>query len=150
MGRVSKAVSAGRPLAVLAAVLAVAGGCAKPVETFKVHQPPPAPSNVKDSISGRVTYHDVGLASGYVRIFGADGESADGAIQMGGTYTVWNPPHGHVRITISSGPPAGLSKAPPATHSGNRLPERYADPETSGLALDFSGGKKTFNIGLTD
>jgi hypothetical protein len=135
----------------LAAILLAPGGCKKAADApVKVHQPPPPPANVKASVEGRITYHGVGLASGYVQIIGPDGKSAEGAIQMGGTYTVWDPPLGQVRIAVMSHPPAGLSKAPPAKHAGTHLPERYADPETSGITLNVGNGRQKFDIALTD
>jgi hypothetical protein len=151
MAGVAKVVSFVRPFLLLAAILLASGGCKKPADApVKVHQPPPPPANVKGSVEGRITYHGVGLASGYVQIIGPDGTSAEGAIQMGGTYTVWDPPHGRVRFAVMSQPPAGLSKAPPAKHTGTHLPERYADPDTSGITLDFGGGRQKFDIVLTD
>jgi hypothetical protein len=138
------------PVALPAAILLISAGCTKPAEAVKEHKPPPPPSNVQDSVSGRITYHGVGLASGFVEIVGPDGKSAQGTVRMGGIYTVWDPPHGHVKISVSTQPPTGLSAAPPAKHSGNKLPERYADPDTSGLTLEVGGGKQTFNIALTD
>jgi hypothetical protein len=97
-----------------------------------------------------VTYHGVGLASGVVQLFPETGEPAVGMIQMGGTYTVWDAPKGKVKITVSTTPPAYVSKAPPAPSAGNKLPSRYADPDTSPLALTVSGAHQKFDITLVD
>jgi hypothetical protein len=148
MGRVSGFALA-RAFALAALVLAPIG-CKKEEPAVKMHSPPPMPGQVQDSVAGHVRYHDVGLASGYVEIFGENGEKKDGAIQMGGTYTVWNPPHGKVKITVRTKPPNDVSTAPPAKHAGNNIPSRYQDPDTSGLTFEVVGGKQTFEIILSD
>jgi len=148
MGRQSLA---GILILLVSFALVCLSGCKKPVEaTPKVHTPPPPPAGVKGSISGRVTYHGVGLASGVVQVFPESGDPAVGMIQMGGTYTVWDPPHGKVKVTVSTTPPTYVSKAPPASSAGNKLPGRYAEPDTSGLTLTVSGGNQKFDITLTD
>jgi hypothetical protein len=142
--------SAARTLALLAVALAL-GGCKKPVgATPKAHTPPPPPGGVKSSVSGRVTYHGVGLSSGVVQFFPETGKPAVGMVQMGGTYTVWDPPPGKIKVTVSTTPPSYVSSAPPAPAAGNKLPGRYADPDTSGLTLTVSGGDQRFDINLTD
>jgi hypothetical protein len=137
---------------IVTALLLAPFGCKKQEEPeVKRHIPPPPPAGVKDSLEGYVRYHGVGLPSGFVRVFGESGDPAEGTVKMGGTYTVWNPPRGKVKIAVSTTPPKSLSKAPPATTKpGNVIPPRYADPDTSGLSMTVSGGKQTFNIDLKD
>src|ERR1700722_19435143 len=101
MGRVSGVASA---RALVLAALLVPMGCKKEEPAVKMHTPPPAPASVKDSVEGHIRYHGVGLASGFVEFFGESGTTAKGAVMMGGTYTVWNPPHGKVKITVSNKP----------------------------------------------
>jgi hypothetical protein len=133
------------------ALLLPSAGCKKQEEAVKRHVPPAPPAGVKDSLSGYVRYHGIGLASGFVEVFGDSGKSVKGIVMMGGTYTVWDPPRGKVKISVSTKPPAGLSKAPPATtRPGNVIPTRYADPDTSGLSVTIGGGNQTFNINLED
>jgi hypothetical protein len=135
----------------LALLAAGANGCRKAQQPVgKVHTPPPPPAGVKSSVSGRVTYHGVGLSSGVVQFFGEKGDPVVGMVQMGGTYTVWEPPSGNVKIAVTTTPPSYVSKAPTAPGAGNILPERYADPDTSGLTLRVSGGQQSFDIVLTD
>jgi hypothetical protein len=135
----------------VAALLLVPAGCNKDnVPTEKVHVPPPPPTGVKDSVQGRITFRGIGLASGSVEIYGESGKPAAGMIQMGGTYIVYNPPHGNVKIAVNSKPPEYLSKALPAKSAGNILPARYADPDTSGLTFQVTGGKQINNITLVD
>jgi hypothetical protein len=141
-----------RAALLLTALLLAPAGCKQEAEGPKVqiHTPAPAPSGVKDSVAGRVTYHGVGLASGWVQFYGDSGEPAIGGIQMGGTYRIDNPPRGRVKVTVTAMSQVKVSKAPPATHAGNRLPPRYADPDTSGLTFNVLGGKQTYNIALED
>ena len=88
-------------------------GCKKEESPIKEHYPPPAQGGVKDSVSGHIRFHSVGLPSGYVEFFDESGHSATGTVMMGGIYTVWNPPRGRVKITVRSYAPTTVSKAPP-------------------------------------
>jgi hypothetical protein len=135
----------------LAALLLAPGGCNKTSQAGpKLHTPPAPPGGVKSSVSGRVSYHGVGLSSGVVQFFGESGDPVVGMVQMGGTYTVWDPPAGNVKITVSTTPPKYVSKAPPAQGAGNILPDRYANPDTSGLTFRVTGGQQSYDIVLTD
>jgi hypothetical protein len=131
-------------------LLLAAAGCKKEEVPVKQHTPPPVPANVKNSVEGHIRYHGVGLASGSVQFFGPSGDPVVGTVMMGGTYVVWNAPTGLCKIAITTRPPSNVSKAPPAKHAGNNLPERYADPDSSGLTLQVTGGKQTFDIVLQD
>ncbi len=134
----------------LAALVLMPLGCKKDPAAVKIHTPPPPPAGVKDSVEGRVEHHGVGLASGFVQFYGESGDPVTGTVMMGGTYTVWNPPRGRVKIAIVTTPPKDVSKAPPVERAGNVLPPRYADPDTSGLTFQVTGGKQVFNIALED
>ena len=109
-------------------------------------------------VSGTVTFKDRRLTSGSVIFVGQDGESSSSAIAEDGSYRIENAPLGPVRIAVASHPrvPPGLMNSPgkaPASRedakdSTVKIPQRYDDHETSGLAYTVERGSHTFNIDL--
>ena len=101
------------------------------------------------TVSGRVTYRGQPVRVGTVLIEGRDGIARTAAI-TDGTYAVPGVPVGPCRVAVLSPLPAqaGAGKLPdkdkqgPGRPAGRRppppgwvkLPERYGDPEKSGLA----------------
>jgi hypothetical protein len=138
--------------AVASVCLLALAGCQKEEAPVKFHPAPPPPAHVRDSVEGHIRYHGSGLPSGYVQLYDESGTKVvTGPVMMGGTYTVWDPPHGKVKVAVTTRLPEGLSKAPPPTsRPGVIIPTRYADPDTSGLTFTVKGGKQTFDIYLED
>jgi hypothetical protein len=109
-------------------------------------------------VSGSVTFKDRILSSGSVTFVGQDGESSSSAIAEDGSYRIENAPIGSVRIAVASHPrvPPGLMNSPGKASASRedpkdgtvKIPQKYEDHETSGLAYTVERGSHTFNIDL--
>jgi hypothetical protein len=109
-------------------------------------------------VSGKVTFKDRPLSSGSVIFVRQDGESSSSAIAPDGSYLIENAPIGPVKIAVASHPlvPPGLMKSPgqAVDRRGDpkdgtvKIPKKYEDHETSGLAYTVERGSHTFNIDL--
>jgi hypothetical protein len=126
------------------------------------------------TVTGKVTYKGVPLKGGIVSFLPPRGEGAAIAADIGqdGTYTAENVPTGEMRVTVDTaylkppadfrgGPPnykppegaGGGYKPPDLSNTGERytkIPDKYSDPDASGLTLTVKGGAQTFPIDLTD
>jgi hypothetical protein len=115
------------------------------------------------TLTGKVTYQDQPVIYGTVMVRAADGTQWPGAIEPDGTYTVLNVPAGPVTIAIDSPQPQDPSahkrscreggQPPPSAPAIDRskwvkLPEKYLDPEKSGIATTVTSGTTTFDIEL--
>jgi len=120
------------------------------------------------SISGKVTYKDKALPGGTVTFFTSDQRVKTAIIGTDGSYTIDKVAAGPAKISVS--PPVPLPKMPkgmtmdPAKMGGAppdagaaapsadvqpvSLPERYQDPEKSGLTFTVTKGKQNHNIEL--
>jgi hypothetical protein len=118
------------------------------------------------TVSGKVTHQGQPLTSGAVIFHGADGRSDSGHIDVDGNYTVSQAPVGPVKVTVDTGsarrvsPPkiTGPRRDNPAKHPGEKsgtnpapmrkvvIPEKYKDPNQSGLTFTVSGRRQTFDI----
>ncbi len=119
----------------------------------------------KPSVSGEVTFNGQPLPFGTILFQGADGRVAHSLISDG-RYTIADPPLGPVRITVRShpvlpasfpgggglppSPPEGLAPKPPDERQTRHvpIPERYRDPEQSGLTYTVRAGKQTHDVKL--
>jgi hypothetical protein len=109
-------------------------------------------------VSGRVTFKDRILSSGSVTFERQDGESSSSAIAPDGSYLIENAPLGPVKIAVASHPlvPPGLIKSPGQAEDrrgdlkdgADKIPDRYQDPQKSGLTYTVERGSHTFNIDL--
>lgn len=121
-----------RFLPLLAAWLAV--GCAKPT----------------GEVSGVVTYNGEPLPSGTV-LFVGDGPPNESKsdpvaqIQSDGRYHIARVVCGDVRIIVQTPP---IMKGPRARPS-IEIPQKYTDPQQSGLAYTVTPGPQTFDIKLS-
>jgi hypothetical protein len=126
------------------------------------------------SISGKVTYQNRPLTGGTVLFTSSSGKGSQSSpIREDGSYTITKMPIGLAKVAIQSasgqqskgikGPPAGMMpKAgqmpegvksgvynPSATKGpGEDIPDKYGDPEVSGLTFQVKGGAQTFDIPL--
>src|SRR5262249_16652714 len=121
-------------------------------------------------LSGKVTYRGQALPGGTVTVYCQDGQIVSGHLGADGSYRIAHLPPGPAKLPAASPPPApgGLGlrhEFPPAKGGPNLsgpdetqaapgggkyvpIPERYRDPEQSGLALTLSPGDQAHNINL--
>jgi hypothetical protein len=125
------------------------------------------------TVSGSVTYKGQPLKGGVVAFIPAAGASVPADIAEDGTYTAEDVPVGEVTVTVDTSslkPPAGFrgggppqyeppanapagTKYKPPDLGGNakryvEIPDKYLDPQESGLKTTVKHGKNTFNIPL--
>jgi len=125
-------------------------------------------------VTGTVTYQGSPVVSGTVTLLDSNGVVHQVVIGPDGTYQIEGVPSGTAKIGVTSPDPVAESKKvaawqgsrsgkgkqgsqTPAKHAATAtstgwfpLPERFADPEQSGIALDIRGGRNTMPIALTD
>jgi hypothetical protein len=118
-------------------------------------------------VSGTVKYKGEPLPGGIVTISHPDGRNAKGQIREDGTYSIKNAPGGEVKVTVHMEKPiqplpsfiplskAGgkdAAKAEAVYPSGKyvKIPEKYANPDASGLKLEVKRGSQEFPIELKD
>jgi hypothetical protein len=135
-------------------------------------------SKAKGVVKGQVTIGGKPLYTGSVIFHSADGRTGAANIDHNGNYDMGDAPVGDVKISVTvpkmSGPagmmgqkgvpapPKGLGemKDPnkPSESSSSQpldpskivpIPDRYADPEKSGLTYKVEKGEHTFDIKLT-
>jgi len=113
------------------------------------------------SVTGKVTYRGKPLTTGTVYLAGPDGVQAASAINPDGTYQMFAVAAGPVKIGVISlkpqpvrGRPAKQAAgapppAPPPDVTGwVEIPEKHADPLTSGLTTDLKSGANEYDIEL--
>jgi hypothetical protein len=116
------------------------------------------------TVSGKVTYKGEPLPAGSVAIYGANGKVQSVTIGTDGTYTISKAPVGDVKMTVvtpNPSPGAQQSKGATRKHPGAEdtasspplkvvpIPERYTDPDKSGLNFTLKPGEQTINLDLT-
>jgi hypothetical protein len=117
-------------------------------------------------VSGTVTFKGKPVVYGTVVFFGPDGLSKSGVLKPDGTYTVVGVPVGACKVAVSSPPPQEvlipstkkgrggrdedderipppptISTDPAVTKGWVPLPEKFGDPDKSGLTADVQPGK---------
>jgi hypothetical protein len=124
------------------------------------------------TVTGKVTFNGQPVTSGSVVFHGADGRVDSGLLDTQGNYTITRAPVGTVKVAVMAaksstkvvgggappGPPAGkgkLKQGPdstekpiPATVEKSPIPERYYDPEKSGLVYTVTSGTQVIDIDL--
>jgi hypothetical protein len=107
-----------RSLPALLVLLIAAGGCAKPTSTF----------------GGRVSFHGQPITTGVIFFLGPAPkyQMGMGTIRDDGTYVATDVPVGEVRVSF---------QAP-------KLPDKYRDPNQSGLAYTVAAGMTTLDIDI--
>jgi hypothetical protein len=112
-------------------------------------------------VTGKVTFNGQALPSGTVSFLSADMvRTASGDIAEDGSYTVPNAPVGPVKVMVMTFRPATPGKMPEmhmGEHSGKpgdkppryvAIPDRYGDPEKSGLQTTIQPGEQQYDIPL--
>jgi hypothetical protein len=107
--------------------------------------------NKKVTITGAVFYKGQRLSSGMLRFVGPKGVAPSAApIQKDGTFIMTDVTPGDVQASIlatpqSSGPSDGKTNPGPKIKPAE-LPEKYQDPETSGLKYTITPGTTKLDI----
>lgn len=118
-------------------------------------------------LSGKVAFQGKPVVFGSVVVIGADGVPKSGVIQPDGTFRVDGVRAGSVKITVSSPPPPGAAAAkkgredidpskvlkeapvnPEVAKNWFPIPDRYADPDKSGLGQSLSPGSNQIDLDL--
>jgi hypothetical protein len=130
---------------VAGAACLLAAGCAPP----------------KTTVTGKVTYRGRPVPWGAVTLIGGDGIAHPGALQADGSFTIPGVPVGRVKIGVRSENPSpgmplmrsGPAAPPPARQASIPapvikptvewvpIPDRYADPDRSGLTGEVREGQ---------
>ena len=117
------------------------------------------------TLTGQVTYQGKPVVYGVVIVQGASGIKRSRPIQPDGRYIVEGLPAGPVKITVEGPPeppdpatrlsqpthrPAGPPPNLPVIDRSKwvQLPEKYADPDQSGLATTVKRGTNPFDIDM--
>lgn len=104
-------------------------------------------------VQGRVTYEGEPVEEGAVSLYSGEfGSGASGVIGPDGTYTISDPLRtGEYSVSVfppSEPPPQDAIPVASSRVYGN-IPEKYRDPQKSGLMIDVKVGKNTFDINMT-
>jgi hypothetical protein len=116
-------------------------------------------------VEGKVTLDGQAVSAGRVTFYSADGKSAIIAkISPDGTYRAVDVPCETVRVTVApleklerirvqrgaKGKASGISEAQAeALENTTKIPEKYADPDASGLTVTVKSGANTYNIEIS-
>jgi hypothetical protein len=115
-------------------------------------------------LSGKVTYQGKVVTMGSVTVVGTDNVPRLSGIAEDGSYSVPEIPAGPVRISVSSPEPPkdpppptagkkfeGMSQASAPSRTASKwfkIPDQYAEVNTSGLTTDVKRGANNYNIDL--
>lgn len=104
-------------------------------------------------IRGRVTYEGEPVKEGVVSVYSSDlGSGASGNISPDGTYTISDPVRtGKYAVSVFPPPePPPQDEVPVSSNKVyDNIPEKYRDPQKSGLVVDIKEGENTFDIDMT-
>ncbi|HET6572936.1 MAG TPA: hypothetical protein VFG68_04985 [Fimbriiglobus sp.] len=128
---------AGRLLGLAAVVLVVGSGCSS--KGIK-----------KVTVNGTVSYKGQKLHSGILKFSGPGGSYSAASIQPDGTYVITDVVPGEVKVGIMESP-SGSGSSSGERSSAPRvapvsLPEKYRDPETSGVKYTITDDTSELNI----
>jgi len=120
-------------------------------------------------INGTVTYKGTPLKFGTVSVIDSEEKSQAGEIQPDGTYSIKKVALGPAKVTVSATDPKVreeikdmLAKSRQVGAGGkfagerpdqkklSVIPEKYSNPDKSGLTVDVQRGATSYNISLTD
>jgi len=103
----------------------------------------------KVTVNGTVSYKGQPLSGGMLQFVGPNGAPAAAMIQRDGKFIMTDVTPGEVKVSIMATPQSGPrgDKAPPAPKVAPvELPERYRDPEKSGLKYTITSDTKQLDI----
>src|SRR5262249_15289796 len=126
------------------------------------------------TVSGRVTYQGEPLTAGDLIIYGANGQIQSGQISADGTYAIYKAPVGDVKMAVLTpkdlpaqrppepggvwqGKKGGRKKTlikeefkPPPPVKVVPIPDRYKEPDKSGLNFTLKRGEQTIDLNLKE
>lgn len=132
--------SPGRLFGLVAVIAVAVAGCSKGVKKVTVH--------------GTVSYKGQPLQSGVLQFVGPEGAYSAGAIQSDGTYIVTDVVPGEVKVAVaeapqgSGGPSADEKKSAGPKKPPVSLPDKFHDPEKSGMKYTITPDTKELPIEL--
>jgi hypothetical protein len=124
--------------------VAAATGCGAPTAT----------------VTGKVTVNGATVTAGAVTFHGEKDYVQSATIDANGNYTLGNVPVGPVKVAVVSAKPRAMpgGKAATAKHPGDKggagvvsavpVPDKYKDPNQSGLAFEIKAGEQTIDLPL--
>jgi hypothetical protein len=115
------------------------------------------------NVTGKITYKGAPVPNGSVTFHGENDWAQSAWIDPNGNYTITGAPVGPVKVTVVSSQPRNApamggpksvanhpgdkgAKAAPA--AGVALPEKYKDPDQSGLTYTLANGEQSIDIPL--
>ena len=124
-------------LGLIASLLAMASGCDKGIKRINV--------------SGTVTYEGKPVTSGLLKFSGPNGAYSAAVLGDGGKYSITDVVPGETKIGVmespqGSGSSSGAKSGPAAAPVS--LPEKFRDPEKSGVKYLITAEMKELNIEL--
>lgn len=106
----------------------------------------------KVTVSGTVTYKGQKLQSGILKFVGPEGSYSAASIQPDGTYVITDVVPGEVKVGVMESPSGSGSSSGEATPAPKTapvtLPERYRDPETSGVTVTVTESTSKVDIDI--
>jgi hypothetical protein len=110
-------------------------------------------ANKRLTITGTVTYKGKPLPSGIVRFYSGRDRMSMATVEADGTFAVTDVPPGPVKVTVEPDPQAskhrsmggGANEPAPKPVA---IPSKYADPTTSGLEYNITGGSNKLEVKL--
>jgi len=127
-----------RLLGSLVIVLVAVAGCSQGVK--------------KVTVNGTVSYKGQRLQSGILQFVGPEGAYSASAIQPDGSFIITDVVPGEVKVGVMQSPQgSGIDSSGKKTSSGSKpvnLPEKYREPDKSGLKYTISSDTKTLQIDI--
>jgi len=109
----------------------------------------------RGDLKGKVTYNGQVVKSGSVLVTGGNGEPKQGAIDREGNYSVDGIVIGQIKIGVSSPEPKGSAMRKKGDEAVKvdktgwfSIPDKFADPQKSGLAFEIKSGPNTKDIDI--
>ena len=113
------------------------------------------------TVTGKVTLNGAPVTAGAVTFHGENNFVQSAAIDATGAYTIANAPVGPVKVAVVSSRPRTMASPGGKTvpsHPGNKggaaavssvpVPEKYKDPNQSGLNFELKAGPQTIDLPL--
>ena len=104
----------------------------------------------KGDISGVVKYKGEPLPGGTILFYGQPSGQWSAGINEDGSYTVTGVTTGTAKIAVFGSVPLKIGQGTLVVGKTVTIPDKYRDPEKSGLICEVHGGSQTHPVDLTD